>query len=251
MRLDRIIAVRNDKTIYRDGGYCMKVFVSGHRKSEIFAEALSQARAEETGLPVPRLHEVTMLDGKWAIVSELIRGKSLEELSKESREKKYACVESFVELQLEVQSKECGLFPRLSEKVFREISALKLDRRVKDSLFERLEKLRDPSYGGENVLCHGDFALSNVIDSEKGLYMLDWSHASRGFAAADAARSYLLFWLAGDIDGAERYLSLYVEQSGVSRDLILEWIPLAAASQMKRCKAVEREFLLDWLKRGR
>ena len=248
MRLDRIIAVRNDKTIYRDGGYCMKVFVSGHRKSEIFAEALSQARAEETGLPVPRLHEVTMLDGKWAIVSELIRGQSLEEISKESRAKKYGCIAEFVSLQLEVQSKECGLFPRFSEKVFREISALKLDRRIKDGLFERLERLRGLS-GGENVLCHGDFAMSNVIDSAKGLYILDWSHASRGFAAADAARSYLLFWMAGDIDGAGRYLSLYAEKSGVPRELILEWTPLAAASQMKRCKAVEREFLLDWLKR--
>ena len=68
MRLDRIIAVRNDKTIYRDGEYCMKVFVSGHKKSDIFAEALSQARAEETGLRVPELHEVSMLDGKWSIV---------------------------------------------------------------------------------------------------------------------------------------------------------------------------------------
>ena len=29
MNLDRIIAVRNHKTVYRDGDLCMKVFVEG------------------------------------------------------------------------------------------------------------------------------------------------------------------------------------------------------------------------------
>lgn len=246
MRLDRIIAVRNDKTIYRDGEYCMKVFVSGHTKSGIFAEALNQARAEETGLPVPKLSEVTMLDGKWTIVSELIRGKSLELLSREEPEKRAQYLEAFIDLQIEVQSKDCEQFPALSDKLKREIDMSEFDGGTKSGLLERLSELT--SLPDAKSLCHGDFALSNVIRSERGLYILDWAHASAGYAAADAARSYLLFWLSGDIDGAERYLRRFSEKSGVDAGLIRRWMPLAAASQMKRCRFAQREFLLGWVK---
>ena len=37
MKLDRIIAVRNNKTIYRDGDKCIKVFNEDYSKSDILA----------------------------------------------------------------------------------------------------------------------------------------------------------------------------------------------------------------------
>ena len=83
MKLDKIIAVRNDKTIYRDGDKCIKVFNSDYSKSDVLNEALNQARIEEIGLNIPKIHEVTMLDGKWAIVSEFIKGKTLAQLMEE------------------------------------------------------------------------------------------------------------------------------------------------------------------------
>ena len=46
MKLDRIIAVRNHKTVYRDGALCMKVFDETYSKADILAEALNQARVE-------------------------------------------------------------------------------------------------------------------------------------------------------------------------------------------------------------
>ena len=68
MKLDRVIAVRNDKTIYRDGEKCVKVFNTDYSKADVLNEALNQARIEETGLNIPKILEVTMIDGKWAIV---------------------------------------------------------------------------------------------------------------------------------------------------------------------------------------
>ena len=51
-------------------------------------------------------------------------------------------------------------------------------------------------------LCHGDFDPKNIILRDDGeAFILDWAHATQGNASADAARTYLLFWLAGDIDG--------------------------------------------------
>ena len=53
MKLDRIIAVRNNKTVYRDGELCMKVFDTNYSKADVLNEALNQARVEETGLNIP------------------------------------------------------------------------------------------------------------------------------------------------------------------------------------------------------
>ena len=88
MKLDRVIAVRNNKTIYRDGDKCVKVFDADYSKSDVLNEALNQARIEETGLNIPKVLEVTMVDGKWAIVFEYIKGKTLQQLMAEDEDKK-------------------------------------------------------------------------------------------------------------------------------------------------------------------
>ena len=88
MNLDRVIAVRNDKTIYRDGNQCVKVFNDNYSKADILNEALNQARIESTGLSIPRILGVNMVDGKWAIVSEFIKGKTLSQMMKEEPTKK-------------------------------------------------------------------------------------------------------------------------------------------------------------------
>ena len=88
MKLDKMIAVRTNKTIYRDGDTCVKVFNEEYSKADVLNEALNQARVEETGLNIPKILGVTMNDGKWAIVSEFIKGKTLAQLMEEEPEKK-------------------------------------------------------------------------------------------------------------------------------------------------------------------
>ena len=69
MELNKVIAVRTNKTVYRDGDLAIKVFSDDYSKADILNEALNHARAEETSLHVPTLREVTKVEGKWAIVS--------------------------------------------------------------------------------------------------------------------------------------------------------------------------------------
>ena len=69
MELKKIIAVRTAKTVYRDGGNVVKVFDKEYSKANVLNEALNQARVEETGLNIPKIQAVTMVDGKWAIVN--------------------------------------------------------------------------------------------------------------------------------------------------------------------------------------
>ena len=54
MKLDKVIAVRTNKTVYRDGHLAIKVFDSDYSKADVLNEALNQARVEETGLNIPR-----------------------------------------------------------------------------------------------------------------------------------------------------------------------------------------------------
>ena len=242
MKLDRVIAVRNNKTIYRDGDVCVKVFNDDYSKADVLNEALNQARIEETGLNIPKILEVTMSDGKWAIVSEFIKGKTLAQLMAEDEDKKSEYLELLVDLQLEVQSKTCPLLNKLKDKMNRKISASELEATTKYDLHTRLEGM--PKH---NKVCHGDFNPSNIIIAEDGTpYILDWSHATQGNASADAARTYLLFWLSGDITSAKEYLELFCKKSNTAMQYVQKWMPIVAASQSVKGNEKEREFLLSW-----
>lgn len=242
MKLDRVLAVRNNKTIYRDGDDCVKVFGDDFAKDDVLAEALNQARVEHTGLNVPKIKAVTMIDGKWAIVSEYIKGKTLDRLMAENPDKKHEYMEMFVDLQIKVQSCTCPLLPKLKDKMSRKISQADLDATTRYDLHTRLEGM--PKH---NKLCHGDFNPGNIIITDDGTpYILDWSHATQGNASADVARTYLLFWLNGDIDGAEEYLDLFCAKSGTDKQYVQKWMPIVAASQSVKGNAKEREFLLGW-----
>ena len=242
MKLDRVLAVRNNKTIYRDGDDCVKVFGEDFAKDDVLAEALNQARVEHTGLNIPKIKAVTMIDGKWAIVSEYIKGKTLDRLMAENPDKKHEYMEMFVDLQIKVQSCTCPLLPKLKDKMSRKISQADLDATTRYDLHTRLEGM--PKH---NKLCHGDFNPGNIIITDDGTpYILDWSHATQGNASADVARTYLLFWLNGDIDGAEEYLDLFCAKSGTDKQYVQKWMPIVAASQSVKGNAKEREFLLGW-----
>ena len=243
MNLDRIIAVRTNKTVYRDGEYCVKVFDDDFSKVDVLNEALNQARVEETGLNVPKIVEVTKIDGKWAIVSEYVPGKTLARLMEENPDKKDESLEKFVDWQIEKKTKKCPLLTKLRDKMNRKIDLTNLDQSIKYELHTRLEGM--PKH---NKLCHGDFNPSNIIVKEDGTpYFIDWSHATQGNASADVARTYMLFWLAGDIEGAEKYLDLFCQKSGTDRRYVQKWMPIVAASQSVKGHEKEREFLMSWI----
>ena len=97
-------------------------------------------------------------------------------------------------------------------------------------------------------VCHGDFNPSNIIIAEDGTpYIIDWSHATQGNASADAARTYLLFWLGGDMNGAKKYLDLFCAKSNTAKQYVQKWMPIVAASQSVKGNEKEREFLLSWV----
>lgn len=243
MNLDRVIAVRTNKTVYRDGEDCIKVFDKEYSKADVLNEALNQARIEETGIRIPKVKAVTMIDGKWAIVSEYIAGKTFAQLMAEHPEEKGKYLEQFVDLQMGVHSHTCPLLNKLKDKMNRKISAADLDATTRYDLHTRLEAM--PKH---NKVCHGDFNPSNIIIAEDGTpYVIDWSHVTQGNASADVARTYLLFCLNGDTDGAKAYLDLFCKKSNTAKQYVQKWMPIVAASQSVKGNEEERQFLLSWV----
>lgn len=242
MKLDQVIAERTHKTVYRDGDKAIKVFDESFRKADVLNEATNLARIEETGLKVPKLREVSVIDGKWAIVTDYIEGETMASLVREHPEMHDELMERFVDIQLEIQSHTCRMLNSLTEKMQHKISDSKLDATTRYELHTRLAAM--PVH---KKVCHGDFRPSNIIITpDNEAYVIDWSHVTQGNASADAARTYLLFNLYGEKESAEQYLTLFCKKSDTARQYVQKWIPIVAASQSVKGKPEEQEFLLRW-----
>ena len=240
MNLDRVIAVRNNKTVYRDGDRCIKTFNGEYSKTDVLSEALCQARVEQIGLNVPKILEVTMIDGRWAIVSEYVRGKTLAQLMEQNPERKEAYIDLLTELQLSVHQKTAPVPERLADKLRRRLSQLRADETTRKALKRHIEAMPECS-----TLCHGDFNPSNIILTESEVpYILDWSQATLGDAAVDAACTYLYFRFGGEAAEAERYLDSFCRKSHVARQDVQKWIPVVAGLRLVRGDPSECERFL-------
>ncbi len=243
MKLEQIIAKRPNKTVYRYEDLAVKVFDQSFSDADVLNEALNLARVSETGLAIPRFDEVVRIDGKWAIITQFIEGKTLAELIQENPGKKDEYLEMFVDIQIEVQSKSAPMLNKLKDKMNRKISQSGLDATIRYELHTRLESM--PKH---TKLCHGDFNPSNIIITKDGQhYIIDWSHATQGNASADVARTYLLFSLEGKKEIADKYLDLFCKKTDTARQYVQKWLPIVAASQSVKGKPEEREFLMKWI----
>ena len=243
MNMDTVIATRPHKVIYRDGNTCIKAFDEHFSKADILNEALNHARIEQTGLNIPKLLGVNVVDGKWAIITEFIEGKTLAQLMQENPEKKDEYLSFLVDLQLKMHALTCPMLNKLKDKMHGKISASGLDATTRYDLHIHLD-----STPKHSKICHGDFNPSNIIITGDGTpYILDWSHATQGNASADAARTYLLFCLEGDRESAEKYLTLFCQKSDTAKQYVQKWMPIVAASQLVKSSEAERAFLLSWV----
>lgn len=235
------IAERKSKIIYRDGDKVYKSFDETYSKSSILNESLNQARIEETGLNIPKITEVAIVDGKRAIVMEYIEGTTLETMMRKNPEKIDEYLDLFVKIQLDIHSRRCPLLTKFKDKMTDKIFKSDLDASTRYDLAMRWREMPD-----HNSVLHCDFNPSNVIITPDGVpYIIDWSHASQGNASADVAKTYLIFELEGKKDIAEIYLKKFCKAKGTSEGYVRKWIPLIAAAQLIKGKAENREILMN------
>lgn len=238
-----LILKRSYKEVYRDEDSIVKVFEPFHPKGSVFKEAINTVRIEETGLDIPKVKEVTQVDGKWALVIEYKEGTTLEEKMNSDKDNLEKYMSDFVDLQLEIHSKTAPMLNKLKDKLKGQINGLKeLDATQRYELLTRLESM--PKH---TKVCHGDFNPSNVIVGEDGkMTVVDWAHATQGNASADAAMTYLLFALK-DQEMADLYLKMFCKKSDTAKQYVQQWLPIVAASQLEKDNELEKEFLMKWI----
>ncbi len=244
MKTDKILATRTHKIIYQVGDKVWKVFDKNYPKTDVLNEALNQARVEETGLPIPKVHGVTVTeDGNWAIVSDYIEGETLAEKMEKDPENLQKYMKDFVELQLEVHDKTAPMLNKMKDKMSGRINSLKaVNATTRYELNTRLESM--PKH--KKVL-HGDFNPTNIMIGKDGkYYILDWSHATQGNASADAATTYLLLTLQNP-KLAEMYMDLFCDMSDTAKQYVQRWLPIVAAARLTKAIPEEKELLEKWL----
>ncbi len=240
---ENLVAVRRDKKIYREGNKLVKLFDENYSKSNVLNEAINQARVEETGLNIPKIREVTVIDGKWAISMDYIEGETLEKLMEEHPERRAEYLKLFIGVQMEIHSKRNLLLTKFVDKMTMKILGSDLDASTRYDLSMRMAAM--PRH---NHVCHGDFNPSNVVVTPDGTpFILDWSHASQGNASADVAKTYLIFKTGGEDDLAEEYLSEFCKTSDISVEYVQEWIPLVAAAQLIKADGKRKEMLMPFI----
>lgn len=240
MTFDRVIAVRNTKTVYRNGEICIKVFNEGYDKSEILSEAMNHVRMEDTGMLVPELLEVREIEGKWSIVTRYIKGKTLAALLKENPEKIDEYIDRFVEIHMDIMGRKCKHLNRLTDKLNSKISDSSLAATLRYDLHARLSDMPKR----ENI-CHGDLNPTNIIvtDDNKA-YIVDWSYVCKGNMLADIANTYITFVIDDNIDVAEKYLVAICNKMEINREKIEQWIPIVAVAKTVDANREKRTKLL-------
>lgn len=239
----QLIHESDGKRLYRDGDRLIKSFDATYSKAGILNEALNQARVEETGLNIPKVQGVEVIDGQWSLIWNYVEGDTLEDLMQRHPEKTDEYLELFVDLQIKMSREKVPLLGHLRDKMHAKISASAFPATVRYDLHVRLDSL--PRH---KKLCHGDFQPSNVIITKDGTpYIIDWSHATQGNGSADAARTYLIFKLQKRDELAEKYLRLFCEKTDTAIQYVQRILPIVAASQSVKNRPGEAEFLASWV----
>ena len=123
LNLNNPIMERKTKTVYKDEDKTVKLFVENYSKANILNEALNQARVEEgTDLNIPKLIAVTKVENRWALVSEYIEGTPLDKLMEQNPDREDEYLNKFVDVQLEILSKNVALLNPIKDKYRRLIN---------------------------------------------------------------------------------------------------------------------------------
>lgn len=240
----KLIFSRKDKKIYSDDDKkLIKVFSENFSKANILNEALNHAKVEETDLNIPKITSIEVVDGEWAILQDYIQGETLQSKMDKNPEKIDEYLEFFVDLQMTVLSKKVPMLNKLKDKLNGKISQAKLDATTRYELHTRLDSMPKHAH-----LCHGDFNPTNIIiDTDGKPYIIDWAHATQGNSSADVANTYLLFYLEGKEEVADKYLKLYCKKSDTAIQYVQRWIPIVAAARLVYEKENEDQFLRKWI----
>ena len=223
----------------------------------IAREAAALAAAHAAGADVPAAHELVTVNGRPGVILDRVDGVDL----LDRLERRPWTIRSVSQI---LGREHAALhrvaappeLPPLREELRHRLGSPLVPADVRSRTLERLEGLPD----GDRLL-HGDFHPANVLRSNGGCVVIDWTNGSAGDPAADVARTLLLAsggtlpenasLLLRVIAPVARsllvrgYLRAYANDAPLNRDWVERWLPVWAAARLAENIEEERAALLD------
>ncbi|OQR56648.1 aminoglycoside phosphotransferase family protein [Bacillus sp. CDB3] len=244
MNLENPIAKGNTAEIYLCDNKVVKLFEKYLPNTESLYEAQKQKYAYSRDLQVPKVFEVTEVQGRQAIIMEYVEGESVGKLLLNNLNK----AEHYIGLCVNEQKKIHAIrvntdeIESMRERLECQIKSVhKLDEKQKENILNKLHSIKF-----EPRLCHGDFHPFNLILSKKNVNIIDWVDASSGDIRADVFRTYLLY-AQSYIELAEMYLQIYCSNTDLTRDEIFQWAPIIIAARFSEKISPQNEVYLKRL----
>jgi uncharacterized protein (TIGR02172 family) len=250
---------RTAQVLVWDNNQVLKLFREGFTLSNVQKEERISRTVFETGLPVPAVHGIVEVKGRYGIVFDRVDGLlMIEEMLTKPGEQTHL-IELFAEIHAKMHTTTIPGLPSQRQACANAIqSAPRLSEKEREAALTALTRLPEG-----NKLCHSDYHPGNILMSSQGPIVIDWVDATEGNPHADVARTLLLTQVAEpdwikDIEQRkairnliqnfplEVYFQRYRRFNSLSKEQLAAWqLPLAAARLSEGLSLIEENRLLS------
>lgn len=247
----KLIGIGRQAEVYaKSDTVCIKLFYPDCSEWTANEEAKRMKLVMSSGVPSPKFLGLEKIDGRYAIIMERLRGKTLLHEALENFNPKLDYGEMLGKLQREYHKVSASGLSDMNDSLKWQINhADELDESEKAELIRRLEMMPR----GDRLV-HMDYHSDNVILTENGLKIIDWASACAGNPYADAARTMLTMQNsaypadADDNEEMKKWLDEtreacrlgYLRGYGEPESEIARWTPIIAASRLCCCPEDEK-----------
>ncbi|WP_338720644.1 aminoglycoside phosphotransferase family protein [Devosia sp. XK-2] len=235
----RLLGAGRLAEVLEDGAYVIKLYRPGVGPEQAQHEAKVLDALRGTSLVVPDSLGVCRVEERWGLRMSRLPGAALGSLMSEGDMPGLVAI--FAGLHRAVLANTARglppIKPRLMDRIAR---APHLAPAMRERVLQRLAALPD----GDR-LCHGDFHPFNIMVDGDRSGIIDWLDATLGPAAADIARSYMLVALHRPALAA-LYLEAMTEDGKISRQQVMDWLPVVAGARLAEQVDGEADRLLAW-----
>ena len=172
-----------------DDGHILKLFYDWFGRESIEYEAKIGTAVHASGLPVPAVGEIVLVNGRTGLIYERFAGVALWELMPRKPWTIFHYARRMAALHAEMHANL--LAPEIPDQRRRLVQKINGAQPLPEVLRAKALAALETMPDGQ-AICHGDFHPGNVLATPQGEVVIDWIDATRGNPLADLARSSIL-----------------------------------------------------------
>ncbi len=235
----------------------IKLFYDWYNEDRIKRDAKTDEFIFKAGVPCPEVFGIEEVDGRKGIVYQRLEGKTMLAIASKNPIKMLNCGKEMARLHYKMHCVQVKGLEAQKEKLENNILHIEqLSVNKKERIIQYLRNLPE----GQCV-CHGDFHPDNIMQTQRGSLVIDWSTVASGNPLSDVARTCLILkspYLPPEMSKATvtliklakkqflaSYLKQYIKLSKVKKKDIDVWILPQAAARLREGIKSEEMWLLD------